>query len=43
MDHDCIIEPYTHVCVGAIVKADNHIPAKMKIEAGVVVERETYV
>ena len=42
VDHDCIIEPYVHVCVGAIVKADNVIPKNMKIEAGVVIERETY-
>ena len=42
VDHDCIVEPYTHVCVGSVVKADNHLPSKMKVEAGVVIERETY-
>ena len=43
VDHDCVIEEYTHICVGAIVKADNHIPKKTKIEAGIVIERETYI
>ena len=42
VDHDCVIAPYVHICVGAIVKADNHIPTGMKIEAGAVIERETY-
>ena len=42
IDHDTTICAYTHICVGAIVKADNRIPGKMKVEAGVVVERNTY-
>lgn len=42
VDHDCTIRAYAHVCVGAIVKADNCIPSLMKIDAGVVIENETY-
>ena len=42
VDHDSIIGEYAHVCVGAIVKADNKIPAFMKVEAGNVIERSTY-
>jgi len=42
VDHDTTIGEYAHVCVGAIVKADNKIPAMMKIEAGNVIERFTY-
>ena len=42
LDHDTTIGAYAHVCVGAIVKADNRIPGKMKVEAGVVIERNTY-
>ena len=42
VDHDTVINEFSHICVGAIVKADNFIPAKTKIEAGVVIERETY-
>jgi UDP-N-acetylbacillosamine N-acetyltransferase len=42
VDHDSIIGRCGHVCVGAIVKADNHIPSGMKVEAGVVIERGEY-
>ena len=42
VDHDTTIGEYAHVCVGAIVKADNKIPAFMKVEAGNVIERFTY-
>ena len=42
VDHDTTVGAYAHICVGAIVKADNHIPGKMKVEAGVVIERNTY-
>ena len=42
VDHDTTIGAYAHICVGAIVKADNIIPGKKKIEAGVVIERGTY-
>lgn len=42
VDHDTTVGAYAHICVGAIVKADNSIPYKMKVEAGVVIERNTY-
>ncbi|MPM18755.1 hypothetical protein SDC9_65170 [bioreactor metagenome] len=42
MDHDTTIGRAAHICVGAIVKADNNIPAGMKVEAGVVIERGEY-
>lgn len=42
VDHDSTIGFCAHVCVGAIVKADNKNPAGRKVEAGVVIERFTY-
>ena len=42
VDHGCVLEEGVYICVGAIVKADNRIPGKMKVEAGVVIERNTY-
>lgn len=42
VDHDCVIEDGVHICLGAIVKADNHIPKCMKVEAGNVIENRTY-
>ena len=42
VDHGCILEEGVHICLGAIVKAENRIPGKMKVEAGVVIERNTY-
>lgn len=42
IDHDCILEEGVHICLGAIVKAENRIPKCMKIEAGEVVKNRTY-
>lgn len=42
VDHDCILEEGVHICLGAIVKAENRIPKCMKIEAGEVVKNRTY-
>ena len=42
VDHDCVLEEGVHVCLGAVVKAENHIPRCMKIEAGEVVQNRTY-
>lgn len=42
VDHGCIIEEGVHVCLGAIVKGENHLPCCIKIEAGEVVERGQY-
>lgn len=38
VDHGCVLEEGVHVCLGAIVKAENRIPKCMKIEAGEVVQ-----
>ena len=42
VDHGCVLEEGVHVCLGAIVKAENRIPRCMKIEAGEVVQNRTY-
>lgn len=42
VDHDCVLEEGVHICLGAIIKAENHIPRCMKIEAGVVVGNREY-
>ena len=42
IDHGCIIGDGVHVCLGAIVKAENKIPDCMKIEAGEVIENRKY-
>ena len=34
VDHGCVLEEGVHVCLGAIVKAENRIPRGMKVEAG---------
>lgn len=38
----CVIEEGVHICLGAIVKAENRISKCMKIEAGTVIENRTY-
>ena len=42
VDHGCVLEEGVHVCLGAIVKAENRIPRCMKIEAGEVMQNRTY-
>jgi len=42
VDHGCVLEEGVHVCLGAIVKAENRIPRCMKIEAGEIVVNRTY-
>jgi len=42
IDHGCVIENGVHICLGAIVKAENRIPKCMKVEAGTVIENRTY-
>lgn len=39
IDHDCVLEKFVHICIGAMIKAENQIPAGTKIEAGQIVER----
>lgn len=43
IDHDCVLEEFVHVCIGAMVKAENKIPKGTKIEAGEVIVRGKYV
>ena len=42
VDHGCVLEEGVHVCLGAVVKGENRIPACMKIEAGQVIDNRTY-
>jgi len=42
VDHGCVLEEGVHICLGAIVKAENRIPRCMKIEAGEVIQNRTY-
>ena len=42
IDHGCVIEEGVHICLGAIVKAENRISRCMKVDAGVVIENRTY-
>lgn len=42
IDHGCVIERGVHICIGAMVKAENRIPKLMKVEAGQVIENRTY-
>ena len=42
IDHDCVIEEGVHLAPGAIVKAENRIPAGTKINSGEVIENRQY-
>ena len=42
VDHDCVIEDGVHLAPGAIVKAENRIPAGTKIDSGVVIVNREY-
>lgn len=42
IDHGCVIEDGVHICLGAIVKAENRIAKYTKIEAGEVVQSRTF-
>ena len=42
IDHDCVLEEGCHLAPGVIIKAENRIPAGMKIEAGTVIENRQY-
>ena len=42
VDHDCVLEAGVHICLGAIVKAENRIGQCMKIEAGEIIMNRTY-
>ena len=42
LDHDCVLQEGVHLCIGALVKAENRLPAKLKVEAGQVILNRTY-
>ena len=42
IDHDSVIGEGTHLAPGAIVKAENRIPAGVKIDSGMVIENRQY-
>jgi len=42
IDHDTVLEDGVHLAPGAIVKAENRIPEKSKIESGTVIENREY-
>ena len=42
VDHDTILEEGVHLAPGAIVKANNRIPALTKIDSGKVIENRQY-
>lgn len=42
VDHGCVIEEGCHICLGAIVKGENHLPKCMKVEAGEVIQLREY-
>lgn len=42
VDHGCVLEEGVHVCLGAIVKAENHLLRCMKVEAGMVIGNREY-
>lgn len=43
VDHGCTLEEGVHVCLGAIVKAENYLPRCMKVEAGIVIGNREYI
>lgn len=42
IDHGCVIEEGCHLCLGAIVKAENRIATLTKVEAGEIIEARTF-
>lgn len=42
IDHDCVLEDGAHAAPGAVVKAENRLPAGIKIESGTVIESRQY-
>lgn len=43
VDHDCMIQEGCHICLHATIKANNNIPPYTKIEAGCVIENNTFI
>ena len=42
LDHDCVLDEGVHLFIGELVKAENHLPAKLKVEAGEVITNRQY-
>ena len=42
IDHDSVIGAGCHLAPGAIVKAENRIPGRMKLDSGTVIENRQY-
>ena len=42
VDHDCIIERGCHLAPGSIVKAENRIPAMVKIDSGDIIQARQF-
>ena len=42
VDHDVVLEKGCHLAPGAIVKAENRIPAGSKIDSGTIIENRLY-
>ena len=42
VDHDSVLEDGVHLAPGAIVKAENRIPEKMKVDSGQVIENREF-
>jgi UDP-N-acetylbacillosamine N-acetyltransferase len=42
IDHDSVLEDGVHLAPGAVVKAENRIPEKMKVESTQVIENRAY-
>lgn len=43
IDHDCHISEGCHICLNATIKANNNIPSFTKVEAGCVIENNTFI
>ena len=41
--HGCTVGDGCHICLGAIVKAENNLPEGLKVEAGQVIENRHFV
>lgn len=42
IDHGCVLEEGVHICLGAVVKGDNHLTRCVKVEAGEVILNGMY-
>lgn len=42
IDHGCVIEDGVHICLGAIVKGENRISSRKKIEAGEIIQLRSF-